>query len=398
MIEERLQKPGAFTVPLVEDTPASLRTSIRNNGVLFGHVFVTPVRVSAGVSLTLANLQAQATYCGIVNRLGVRTLQGVGLLAYFDWLTRMSSYVDGPSTVTYAPGAGPGPTFSTWMTTIIDATTQGGNASPLSSGTITAIAGNLEWNRMFETRREELDYVCGYFGGEYKVNVDGTIDAGPASSLFVTTPTVIVLPRGGVRDISRTGLQALQLEQEIDYEDVATHVVIVGDSNSVEELKNTSIVPDDLNGNPLLITKVIDTPTTNTLAIATVAAQELAKALVLRRTTRVVADDYSLRSRVEPGDTVYVYDPDQFLFDTANQVTHGGQVIFPVALRAVGLSWPLQEGMGVYYRISETGVVHDLTDYVAWEDGGTTVEVGALPRPLTPGPDNLALQGRAIGF
>jgi hypothetical protein len=40
--------------------------------------------------------------------------------------------------------------------------------------------------------------------------------------------------------------------------------------------------------------------------------------------------------------------------------------------------------MGVYFMAPTSGTVTDLTDWVQWETGPVTLEVGATPRATTP--------------
>ena len=62
-----------------------------------------------------------------------------------------------------------------------------------------------------------------------------------------------------------------------------------------------------------------------------------------------------------------------------------GQEINPIKVRVVGLSFPIQTGMGVYFRKFDGSSVTytDLTEYVSFESGNTQVELGDVLRDVT---------------
>jgi hypothetical protein len=85
------------------------------------------------------------------------------------------------------------------------------------------------------------------------------------------------------------------------------------------------------------------------------------------------------------------------LKDESNQVYFQGQLVMPVVMQLQAVTWPIQEGMGVYFRYysGSTPVWVDLTEYVEFESGSTTLDVGALPRTLTSGSTQaVAVQAR----
>ena len=82
------------------------------------------------------------------------------------------------------------------------------------------------------------------------------------------------------------------------------------------------------------------------------------------------------------GDMIYVFDADGSLVDSANQVRYRGGFIYPIKQRVYATTWPIERGMGVWYR-SKVGAWTDLTNYVEFEEPGVSLEVGAAIRPLT---------------
>lgn len=379
-VTERLMKAGTFEVDFIEETPPSVRDLFSADAIKYGflgYVFVTPQRL---ITSAIASAAVFARYGGIMTRRTRRGISGVGVSAHLDWLPQGPVPATGTYSLLVATGSS---SFTTWVTNAVSDTVNT-HASPLSVGTITAIAGTLEWYPTYQNRREILDAVCTYFGGEYKVSPSGVVDAGPAANLFTTTPTRVILPRVGVQDLTLEGLQALRLEEEADVEDQRTAIRVVAKSGTDNAVQNASgsTVPRDLNGNDICLFETVDQPDSSTLSMAGIASAELTKRNTTRRGVLLSAADYDIRGKVTPGDNVYVYDPDDFLYDTSTQVRHGGRVIFPVSLRCHAVTWPIERGMGVYYYLGRNTTMYDLTDFVAFSDGGAEVEVGAPLRPL----------------
>lgn len=85
------------------------------------------------------------------------------------------------------------------------------------------------------------------------------------------------------------------------------------------------------------------------------------------------------------GEYLWAYDREAGLYDMANETRFRGDVIYPQKLRLVGHSWPVEPGMGVYYR-DKDGAVIDLSEWVESESGDATLEVGAFARSLISSP------------
>lgn len=83
-----------------------------------------------------------------------------------------------------------------------------------------------------------------------------------------------------------------------------------------------------------------------------------------------------VRSKLRPGDEVYVYDLEAGILDTANQITYRGETISPALLRCTMMTYPIERGLGVYVRSNAaTPVYIDLTPFVQWEAPGTQIDV-----------------------
>jgi hypothetical protein len=187
---------------------------------------------------------------------------------------------------------------------------------------------------------------------------------------------------GGGRDLLLTGIPLTEIRQTVDLDDYTTDVIL---SSGGSVVGGASIGPSDyldLQGNPVGLAANVGAATDPGGATTDTALNILAAVDDPHRETQLRTDLFDIGATVRPGDTIYVYDPDRAgLHDLANQVRYRGQIIFPAKLRVAGLVWPVEDGMGVYFRHGD-GTILDLSEWVAWEAAGATIEIGSPPRPL----------------
>jgi hypothetical protein len=129
-------------------------------------------------------------------------------------------------------------------------------------------------------------------------------------------------------------------------------------------------------------TRVISESTTAPGNAAARAAYQLSRYVEPRHALTLTTDDYDVSGAFAVGDWAWIWDPDAGLVDPENEIVFRGERINPIRLRMVGASWPVRRGMTVAYR-AQDGSWLDLTPYVVWEGGETTVTVGDLLRALS---------------
>lgn len=366
MIEERLMAAGSWSLKLVPTTPQSVRDTLD----FFGHLVVTPTRIDprqVGDAPTLG----LARYTGVLRAKPTPyELEGPGLAMWLGDEDGKGQVIEG-TPISKTAGS-----FSSWVSSI--------RPSSLSAGAVTAIAGGLTWDAQLMSRRAALDYVCDYFAGEWRVNPDGSLDAGPASSLFVVTPTAVVMRRGGGADLNIRGLDAETMNRAIDSEDYTTKVVVVAGGRSEPYRTGSATISPataykDLLGGAVQMTRLVESSDTAPGNEANVAQAQLNAFSATRKAITLSARLYDIGRAVKAGDTIHVFDPETGLVDTANQVQYRGQQIFPVALRVRAVRWPIEVGLGVFYR-DRNGVYTDLSQWVEWESGAAELEVGVSSR------------------
>lgn len=260
----------------------------------------------------------------------------------------------------------------------------------LRVGTFTTYGGRHQW----ETPRAAIQYVCDTMASAtstpigWRVNADGTLDAGPEADLYVTDPTCVIVKRDAGEDMALRGVPG-QMAVMRDVEDFTTRVVLLAEGEG-ESIATASADIDvganpykDLHGNPAKLTRLVsesDTTVQNAEARAEIA---LAQYTEQRTEATLETDDYWISGAYRLGDWVWVYDPEAGLVDTSNEITFRGQRLNPMKLQVVEAQWPLSEGYMVAYRDADGGW-WDLTDHMEWDGSDTVyVTVGGIGRALT---------------
>lgn len=280
------------------------------------------------------------------------------------------------------------------FTTVINAL----RPASVSNGTIYTVTGSYVGRHVYETPRNAIKYVCDTMSTTaipvgYRVNNNGSLDAGPESSLFVTNPTCVIVRKGGLvgEDLFVKALPT-NTNMDIDMEDFSTRVVMLAESDG-ENLATGSadiatVAPGvniykDLFGNTLSLTKLVnesDTLETNADTRAELALREV---IDPHRNLQTSLDDYDVHGSFTVGDYVWFYDPDGGIVDTANEVYIRGVRLNPMKLRVTDLDWPVTSGYTVAHR-DKNGTWTDLTQYVHFEqDQPTQVTIGDFSRDLT---------------
>lgn len=367
-VTERLMKAGQFTVNLTDDAPRSAWAAVQE----FDHIVITPTRLQPLTAFTDANILAAARaggYTGlVVTKPTNRTISGLGLA---DWLGDDEGGGDVLDTAVTNTSA----TLSTWVTSLLP--------SSITAGTITNTGTNLTYTYQFMSRREALSHACRSVGAEWRVNPDGTFDAAAPATLFVSTPEVVITRHPQGTEGALQGIEATRLEQSRDVAKYTTKVIVVGKTGDGALVATGSAtganVYKDLFNNNVVKERLVNAPAEPAANVSAYAASVLALYGSVRRRITLSSSTYAVPIRTRPGDYLWVYDPEAYLADLANQITWRGELITPIKLRCHSYTWPIEAGMGVYVRRSgATPTYTDLTPFVEWENGrDTTWEIGA---------------------
>ena len=270
------------------------------------------------------------------------------------------------------------------------------DAFPLSASAPTATTENKTYTgkHYMESAYKSLKTICTSLDAEFKMQNDGTIDVGPRTSLFTghedSEPTGMIVRRLSGLDAGVKGYSGADLKTEFNAEDFVSRVELIASNYGKEINLGQADAKDnpykDLHGNELERIQILsenEVPDSMRNIRAEAYLNEYNK---VQRTLSVGLEDYDLSGDIGVGDVIFVFDPEVGFEDTQDEATlenrdrheiaYQGQILNPVKIRVMGLSFPISDSMGVFYRNSE-GVYTDLTDYVSFESGVTQVEVGS---------------------
>ncbi len=368
MITERLMKPGSFSVRLREDYPFSVASEV----ALLDHIVITPTRLDPISGFSDANILAAAIYTGVITRkASPRIFEGSGLAWWLGTDAGIGDVVDVTATSTA--------TLSAWVTAIL-ARGNGIAAGSVSNTGLSSVTAAPSWC----SPREGLDLICRVAGAEWRVNPAGTLDAAKSPNLFVSTPTVVVTRKEEGQDGAYRGLEGSLIVTATDVEQYTTEVYVVGQGSGstvvTEAASGSTSYKTFANGTPVL-RRFVNAPTEPTANAAAVASAQLALWNQVRRELSLNSRTYNVTRHIRPGDYVWAFDQLAELTDAANQITYRGELIAPIKLRVHALTWPVEQGMGVYARRSgATPTYTDLSDFVEWETGDVIWDVGTAAR------------------
>lgn len=369
-ITDSLMKPGGIRVELVNDYPQWLAKAID----YFDHIVVTANRLEPITAYSDANILANAIATGpLTNRPSPRMFEGYLMPYWLGSPNGLGDLLDTPITRTTG-------TLAQWVTDLCPASLTVGTVNNAGTSTVT---NAYQW----VTRREALDAVCRSAGAEWRVNPNGTIDAGTPANMFRTTPRVIITRRPEGIGGELVGLDGGLIVAPGDVEQYTTKAIAVvkGEGSTVPTGSATNASPyKDLNNNAVVMERLVNAPTEPSANANTVAAAVLGQFSAPRRKLTVSSRTYAIPRHARPGDTVYLFDELAGLVDPANQVMFRGDLIQPVKMRVISQTYPIESGMGVYVRRSGSPATYiDVTRWVKFEDG-TDVrwDVGAISATL----------------
>lgn len=362
---------GSWSLDLLPDTPKDVRSQLLD----YGHVFVYEgelVRPGLGDAAMIA----MARWGGILRGRPTRfSITGVNMIAHLGDEDGKGAIIESK-----IGGAGTPSLLSTYVGALVGI----GNPAPaVGVGVVTAGGATHDPGYQWQTVRSAFDSMMQIWGAEYLVRKDCTVDVAliGSSTIFRQVPTAIAVRRTSGKDNILTGLRVVELEIESDSDDYITRSIVVDAVGGHHGANGAATPYTDLFGNPIKIAQIIDSSNTPAASANGVAARLVAQRQVVRSQVTLRTDDYDIPKDVMTGDYIWVYDATGDLVDVANQVWYRGR-FYPVKLRVLATTWPVESGMSVWYRGNDGGWL-DLTRYVVKEPAGVSFEVGSMSRRLT---------------
>lgn len=366
---------GDWSLRLQPWTPGPVLSQISLKRFGLGHIVVTTTPIDIAV-MADADILAKARFTGIYRKRP--SLFEMGGPSVNAWLGESDTRGDIlGSAVTES-------SFADWVAEL--------RPAYFTAGTVSSIAGSFARTYQFVSRRAALDEVCAFFGAEWAVR-GFTLDVGTPADLFRATPTTVITRTLGGRDPNVLGVMG-QVDLAADLDDWSRSVLYRYDDDTLVVQPNGGVAAADVAyrnpaGGSAEVRTVISS-SVDTLTEATgLAAAEFGKVRYPHQEITLSSIEYDLGESVRVGDALWVFDPDRDIQDPVNPVPYRGTTVYPEVIRCVGHSWPIRQGMGVYFRrfidnTTDTWDVDwvDLTEYVQFESGDTSVDVGANPRKL----------------
>jgi hypothetical protein len=368
-VTETLMAAGQWSLKVRPDTPAYIVDQLG----YFGHVAVSVGRVDPRTAGD--GILSFARYVGVLR--GVTfdeqgySLSGAGLATWLGDEDKKGGVLESLQTFTAQ-------TFPTVVRALLP--------PAVVEGTLHSVPGTYTGTHQWQSPREAIQYVCDTMGAEWRVNNDASLDAGLVADLYRTTPAAAIVKREAGRDMALIALPGRASLAE-DVADFTTRVVLLAQGTGASTATGTADISPalnpykDLHGNTLVRTRLVSESSTDTGNAAARAQLALNQFTAPRDALTLNTSEYDIKGSVVVGDYVWVWDPDAQLVDTTNEIRIRGRIINPVKLRVRELTWPIARGMGVAYR-DINGTWYDLTDYVQWESGTTSVVVGGYNRSL----------------
>lgn len=377
-VTEVLRAIGRWEIGLSEDTPQAVWDGLQ----YYGHVVIHSGPVDPRVAGD--SMLSSARYVGVMREKKHDERFSIAGGGMAIWL----GDEDGKGHVIEEPLVIAGETLEDAARLILPPA-----ASAILEGSYFALPGDPEFTNTFQwvTQREALNYLSDTLGADWKVLGTGHLHIGPEGSLFVTNPRVVVTRRGVGTDLSLRSFSGdLATDQQIT--DFTTRVVLLAsDDNGSIATADDDIDPGlnpykDVHGAALQMTRLIGESSTDFTNAPARAQLQLNRFSGTSDALTLSTGDYDVSGTVSVGDYLWVYDPEHKLMDNAVEIIFQGTRLNPLKLRLTETTWPVVEGMHVAFR-DGNGTWIDLTPYVQWETGSTTLVVGGYSRRLGDGAD-----------
>lgn len=380
---------GSWELRLRDSTPKAVLDALdlNSSSARFATLVITPARADYQ-ALSAATLRSLACYVGVLrNRTSELSIAGAGVAILLGDEDDKSE----------APTAAV--TFSgTALSTALDSylATNG-----ITKGSVTNTGTNVtDVIPGYVARRKIIQQIVDKCGGEWRLTTDTSgnidLDAAVNATLFGSTPPAMVIETDGGREAGIIGLEAVTLDQAHDIEDFATKQYVMARSEGGVSVGSATsgAATSYFNGTAIKMEAVTDSSDTDSTNANTVATLLLGSRQTIKRNITVQVNALDIVGKtwgpsgastinVRCGDSIYIYDPLNNLYDTANQVSYRGEVRFPLKTRIYGITWPVLGGMGVYLLSADASpTIIDLSEFYEPESGSATLDVGAQSRSV----------------
>jgi hypothetical protein len=370
---------GSFSIRFDPASTQPVRTVLDMAAASFDHVVITPSPIDAD-STDVATLFDKSIYTGVVFR------NDDGLTLEGHHVTSWLGDPGGNGDINERTTAVLTKSFKQWFTYILAAQVS------LTGGAIDDIvpATTMDWDPIALLPREMFDYVITFFRTatgnpsiEWLVRDDLGVNGGTAAYLYTETARVMLTPDYAGPDPIVPGIES-DLSFSDDVEDYANRQLLYyAGGGGVGVNGTTTTFRDGFNN--LVARKRKTTDTEVTAANSTNHATSLIDGYdQIRRQLTATTPRPAIMMDVPCGAYVYAWDQNKGIYDLAIQVPWRGTVASPILTRALEVTMPIEEGLGVYLIRNGTAI-SDLTRWFIPESPGATLKLESLDRRLVRG-------------
>lgn len=385
-VTKRVMAPGSFSIQLRPDTPSVITDQLSMDSQAFGHIIILPARLRPqGITANAA--LALSVFTGVMTESTNRTtIAGNHCSVLLGDADGKGQLPEADATATQS--------FSAWMTALKP-------ASVLSTGAYEATATTLAWTwNTGQSRRDAIQYVCDYFGWEWRVSDDLKLSGDNYTVLYAAFAQPVITPWMEGRDVVYTSIRGT-FSTRTTAEDFTSKTLVIDDAGALGTATIGSNPFQDQLGVDYSWKRYIDGGATVAAGTAgSVATKQLARFDGLNAYTTVATDDPCVMTKAECGQFGYTFDPLNGVYTAAGgfQLNYRGRLIYPNSTRMMSVSMNITKDMGVLFRKNGSSpALIDLSDWIIPEEPGGTIEMGGEHRDLSDVVKSRGIRGRATG-
>jgi hypothetical protein len=370
-VTEVLQGLGEWNINLKPTTPKSVLDALHS----FGHIAINSGQINAEHGDTLLT---SSRYVGVFRGRASGnnfSLRGPGMAFWLGDEDNKGYVIETPLVVNHD--------FDDAVLLLLPPS--------VTPGTIHNVDPGVPFSYTFQyvSRREALNYLCETKGCEWRINGDGSVDAGTEVDLFRVVPNAALVRKRAGTDLFLRAFRGTMSTEE-DYKDFTTRTVLLANGSEGATVTATADIDPaknpwkDLFGNPVKLTRLISESDTDATNAPARAQLQLNRFTDPSRAITLSTQEYDLKGSVAVGDYLWVYDNEIGITDNANEVMFRGELMYPMKLRLTELTWAVTREMGVAFRDNDGNWI-DLSPYIIPEDGESSLTVGGYYRALSGG-------------
>lgn len=377
-VTELFEDPGEFTIPLRVDFPTRIRQTI-NDGFKnrrLDHIIILPQGGTSPTEFSAADFKAAARYAGPILKAKFNQppfeLWGRGMVSHLGLGSHGPIIADARQF-----------TAATLSTVLDDYANGGIIPAGLTQGTITNTGSTFDIGFPIGTQSiNAFRTTMKTFGAHFRVNADGTVDAGPKTSneVFLVNEDggaklPVAVPRHWGPDPLRLSIEARNTKATYSQEQMIDSAIILekayDGSTTTAYSSSRSTSRYGINNVAINWVKAFPRPANDFDDPSNFLSEQL-DAWDREHDIDIDLNQWEIvQGTMQVGGKIWAFDPIRGVYNTAYEINHLADTINPDLLRVSRGLWNITEGMGLYIWPggASTGMsdVIDISAFAAWE-------------------------------